>query len=99
MGFDIDCCCVGYDGNNVWGLPRAQRALKRRYNLVDVSRRSLTYEIRLFKYSKRYLIIIFLFPFLNLFLIFSEDFLFVFLAIVLKMSIQDYLMKVVVSKR
>src|SRR5690349_21727612 len=34
-------------------LPRAQRAINKGYNLVDMSRRSLTYETRLFKYSKR----------------------------------------------
>ena len=54
MGFDIDSCTVGYDGEKVWALPRAHRALTKRYNLVDLTRRSLTYEIRLFKYSKRF---------------------------------------------
>jgi len=53
MGFDIDSCTVGYDGANVWALPRAHRAITRGYNLVDLSRRSLTYELRLHKYSKR----------------------------------------------
>eukprot|EP00029_Vermamoeba_vermiformis_P008738 TRINITY_DN4171_c0_g1_i1.p1 TRINITY_DN4171_c0_g1~~TRINITY_DN4171_c0_g1_i1.p1 ORF type:complete len:2196 (-),score=786.80 TRINITY_DN4171_c0_g1_i1:32-6574(-) len=53
MGFDIDACTVGFDGDKVWGLPRAQRALTKRYNLVDMSRRSLTYEARLYKYAKR----------------------------------------------
>jgi len=53
LGFDVDCCCVGFDGQNVYALPRAVRALNARYNLVDLSRRSTTYELRLFKYSKR----------------------------------------------
>mmetsp|Transcript_11094 Transcript_11094/g.16738 ORF Transcript_11094/g.16738 Transcript_11094/m.16738 type:complete len:725 (-) Transcript_11094:141-2315(-) len=53
MGFDIDSCTAGYDGSRVWCLPRCRRALTKRYNLVDLTRRSLTYEIRLFKYSKR----------------------------------------------
>jgi len=53
MGFDIDACTVGFDGDRVWALPRAQRALTKRYNLVDMSRRSLTYEARLYKYAKR----------------------------------------------
>ena len=53
MGFDIDSVCVGFDGKRVWALPRAQRAINKGYNLVDMSRRSLTYEPRLFKYSKR----------------------------------------------
>eukprot|EP00008_Paramoeba_atlantica_P011906 CAMPEP_0201501246 /NCGR_PEP_ID=MMETSP0151_2-20130828/83485_1 /ASSEMBLY_ACC=CAM_ASM_000257 /TAXON_ID=200890 /ORGANISM="Paramoeba atlantica, Strain 621/1 / CCAP 1560/9" /LENGTH=676 /DNA_ID=CAMNT_0047894737 /DNA_START=43 /DNA_END=2073 /DNA_ORIENTATION=- len=53
MGFDIDSCTIGFDGSKVWALPRCRRALTKRYNVVDLSRRSLTYEIRLFKYSKR----------------------------------------------
>jgi len=53
MGFDIDCCCVGYNGETVFALPRARRALTKQFNLVDLSRRSLTYEIRLHKYSTR----------------------------------------------
>jgi ankyrin repeat protein len=53
MGFDVDCCCVCYDGSAVWALPRAKRAITKRYNLVDMSRRSLTYETRLYKYAKR----------------------------------------------
>jgi hypothetical protein len=53
MGFDVDCCCVGYDGSDTWALPRAIRAITTRMNLIDVERQSTTYEIRLFKYSKR----------------------------------------------
>ncbi|GBG29004.1 BTB/POZ domain-containing protein KCTD7 [Hondaea fermentalgiana] len=53
MGFDIDCCCVGYDGSTVWALPRAIRAISRGFNLIDVARRSPTYESRLAKYGKR----------------------------------------------
>ena len=53
MGFDIDACAVGFDGRNVYALPRAKRAIIKQYNLVDLSRRSLTYETRLLKYSKR----------------------------------------------
>jgi hypothetical protein len=53
MGFDLDCCCIGYDGKEVWALPRARRAIGTRMNLVDVGRQSTTYEIRLFKYAKR----------------------------------------------
>jgi hypothetical protein len=56
MGFDIDSCTVGFDGERVWALPRARRAINSRYNLVDLSRRSLTYESRLQKYAKRYII-------------------------------------------
>lgn len=28
LGFDCDPCCVGFDGNVVWALPRALRALR-----------------------------------------------------------------------
>ncbi|KAJ3094862.1 Protein mono-ADP-ribosyltransferase parp4 [Phlyctochytrium planicorne] len=53
MGFDIDSCCFGYDGKTVYALPRGMRAMTRRYNLVDMTRRSASYEYRLFKYAKR----------------------------------------------
>lgn len=73
MGFDIDSCAVGFDGERVWcggrcwfvcstarrstrvrrALPRAQRAVTQRINVVDLTRRSLTYEVRLYKYAKR----------------------------------------------
>lgn len=52
-GFDIDCCCIAFDGSRVWALPRSQRALNYGFNLVDPSRRSPTYEMRLYKYSVR----------------------------------------------
>jgi hypothetical protein len=53
LGFDLDCCCVYYDGQRVVALPRAVRALRARYNLIDVSRQSTSYEARLAKYAKR----------------------------------------------
>jgi len=53
LGFDIDSCCVGYDGKDVWALQRAQRAISRRYNLVDPTRQSKSYEARLVKYARR----------------------------------------------
>ena len=53
IGFDLDAACIGYDGARLWALPRNLRALNTRSNLADVTRRSLTYESRLFKYSKR----------------------------------------------
>ena len=53
MGFDIPSCCVGFDGEKVWALPRARRAIVSRCNLVDLGRRSLTYESRLLKYARR----------------------------------------------
>ncbi|KAJ3095565.1 Protein mono-ADP-ribosyltransferase parp4 [Phlyctochytrium planicorne] len=51
--FDIDSCCFGYNGKRVFALPRALRAMTYRYNLVDMTRRSASYELRLFKYAKR----------------------------------------------
>lgn len=54
-GFDLDCCCVAYDGARVAALPRARRALARGYNLAgaDASRESHNYEQRLLKYALR----------------------------------------------
>jgi hypothetical protein len=53
LGFDIDSCAVGFDGSRVLAAPRFRRALNKSYNLVNESRRSSTYEIRLRKYAKR----------------------------------------------
>ena len=53
LGFDIDCCCLAYDGKQTLAMPRAIRALETRRNLVDPTRQSLTYEQRLLKYAKR----------------------------------------------
>ncbi|EFA81102.1 hypothetical protein PPL_05938 [Heterostelium album PN500] len=53
MGFDIDCCSIGFDGQNVYALPRARRAIVNGINCISMTRRSLTYESRLFKYAKR----------------------------------------------
>ena len=53
IGFDIDSCCVLFDGTRVSALPRSQRALNQAFNLVDPSRRSKSYEMRLYKYAQR----------------------------------------------
>lgn len=53
LGFDVDCCAVGYDGTNVWASPRAVRAIASRCNRIDMSRRSPSYEVRLAKYADR----------------------------------------------
>ncbi|KAJ3259875.1 hypothetical protein HK103_001766 [Boothiomyces macroporosus] len=53
IGFDIDCCSVGYDGKDVYGIPRFFAAASFQRNVVDVTRRSPSYEYRLYKYSKR----------------------------------------------
>lgn len=53
MGFDVDSCAVGFDGDKAFVMPRTHRALTHQYNTVDMLRRSPTYEMRLAKYSKR----------------------------------------------
>mmetsp|Transcript_70339 Transcript_70339/g.103055 ORF Transcript_70339/g.103055 Transcript_70339/m.103055 type:complete len:868 (+) Transcript_70339:331-2934(+) len=52
-GFDIDSCCFGYNGKKVFCLPRARRSVQYAMNLVDPSRQSRSYEVRLAKYAKR----------------------------------------------
>jgi hypothetical protein len=52
-GFDVDCSCVAYDGTQVWAAPRALAAFVTQINMVDLSRRSPSYENRLSKYSHR----------------------------------------------
>ncbi|PKC72506.1 hypothetical protein RhiirA1_313805, partial [Rhizophagus irregularis] len=52
-GFDVDCCCVGFDGKNVWALPRAHQAIIKQCNTVYLTRRSPSYEMRLVKYAER----------------------------------------------
>lgn len=55
MGFDLDACCVAYDGRSVLCLPRCARALRRGYNLcgVDASRLTPGFEARALKYALR----------------------------------------------
>ncbi|CAG8440942.1 1066_t:CDS:10 [Ambispora gerdemannii] len=52
-GFDVDCCSVGFDGKNVWALARAHQAITKQCNVVDLTRRSPSYEMRLAKYAER----------------------------------------------
>ena len=52
-GFDVDACCVAYDGERVWASQRARRALNGMVNVADPSRQSTTYESRLWKYAVR----------------------------------------------
>jgi hypothetical protein len=35
LGFDVDCCCCGYDGMDVWALPRCIRALRHGTNILN----------------------------------------------------------------
>ena len=55
-GFDVDCCCAGYDGTSVWALPRCLRALSSGSNVVNPLHawpNRPTYEMRLGKYAAR----------------------------------------------
>ena len=52
-GFDVDAPCCIYDGTRVWANPRAIVAMMRQCNLVDITRRSPSYEVRLAKYASR----------------------------------------------
>ena len=52
-GFDVDCCCLGYDGSHIWATERACYALNHGYNLVNFDRLSPSYEYRLAKYGTR----------------------------------------------
>lgn len=52
-GFDVDCSCGAYDGEQVWASPRALAAYMTQTNTLDLSRRSPSYENRLSKYRHR----------------------------------------------
>ena len=53
LGFDVDSCAVGYDGRDVWATRRFRNAQNKSYNLVNPTRRSSNYEVRLHKYASR----------------------------------------------
>ncbi|KAL8780967.1 MAG: hypothetical protein Q9213_006218 [Squamulea squamosa] len=52
-GFDVDCSCFAYDGNQVYGTPRGIAAFMTQTNTIDLTRRSPSYESRLSKYAHR----------------------------------------------
>lgn len=52
-GFDLGSAAVGFDGVNVWLTALGRFAYECGYNVVDTSRRSLTYESRIMKYFHR----------------------------------------------
>ena len=52
-GFDIDSCCVAYDGYEFYAMPRFVRSLITRYNLIDSERQSENYCQRLNKYMNK----------------------------------------------
>jgi hypothetical protein len=53
-GFDISACMFLYDGNDFYGLPLSVFALRTGYIIVDLSRRSPSFEKRLKKYVNMY---------------------------------------------
>jgi ankyrin repeat protein len=53
MGFDVDSCSVGFDGTNAWTTPRGHYSIVKMRNIVDMERRSPSYEYRLYKYGER----------------------------------------------
>jgi hypothetical protein len=52
-GFDVDCACVAYTGEQVYAAPRAVAAFVTQCNTIDLTRRSPSYENRLSKYCHR----------------------------------------------
>ena len=52
LGFDIDTCCIGYDGEIIC-TERFMRSIRYGYNLVDTTRLSTSYENRIMKYLVR----------------------------------------------
>ncbi|RYO99636.1 hypothetical protein DL766_009363 [Monosporascus sp. MC13-8B] len=52
-GFDVDCACVAFDGRQVYSNPRGITAIATRTNTIDLSRRSPSYENRLWKYRNQ----------------------------------------------
>ena len=51
--FDIDCCCVGWDGSEVYSTQRCIQALRTHVNVVNLNIRGDAYENRLLKYATR----------------------------------------------
>ena len=52
--FDLDCICCGYDGKNVYGLPRSVRAYRTGYNFVEPAKlRRWSTGPRIVKYRNR----------------------------------------------
>lgn len=52
-GFDVDSCCIGYDGKSIIMTPRCQYALTQGFNTVNFERLSPSYAYRLIKYANR----------------------------------------------
>lgn len=52
-GFDVDCCSIGYNGENLLMTDRARFALENGYNTVNLEYLSPSYSYRLAKYGSR----------------------------------------------
>ena len=52
-GFDVDSCCLGFDGKNILFTERAILAIRDKINRVNFNRLSPSYEYRLAKYAHR----------------------------------------------
>jgi hypothetical protein len=52
-GFDVDCCSIGYDGQDIWLTQRALHAISTGMNVFSFERMSPSYEWRLAKYGGR----------------------------------------------
>jgi len=48
-GFDIDCCCIGFDGRNVLSVARGIEAISSKINTINLAIRGNAYENRLLK--------------------------------------------------
>ena len=53
QSFDVDSCCVGYDGTHILITPRCLYAINNMINMFDFDRMSPSYEYRLAKYMTR----------------------------------------------
>jgi hypothetical protein len=53
MGFDVDSCCIGFDGKDVYMSPRCLYSISHMLNTVNLKRASPTYTYRLAKYMHR----------------------------------------------
>jgi hypothetical protein len=53
LNFDIDVCCVAFDGEKFWSTPRGIAALRSGVHLGDPARQSTTFDRRAPKYERR----------------------------------------------
>lgn len=53
INFDLDFCCVAFDGKRLWTIPRGLAALSSGIHVCDPARQSTTFDRRVAKYSRR----------------------------------------------